>query len=126
MLAPQWSPDGQQIVFGIGGFSPFLDFAIGGKKPVDPVNCGAQVALINADGAGFHLITSGPNNNAFAAFSPDGKYLVYRTAGPEGEGLRITPRKATDGLDRSAPQRCAEGNGSSAVSRGRVAHRSFA
>jgi Tol biopolymer transport system component len=73
MLAPQWSPDGQQIVFGIGGFSPFLDFAIGGKKPVDPVNCGAQVALINADGAGFHLITSGPNNNAFAAFSPDGK-----------------------------------------------------
>jgi TolB protein len=89
MLAPQWSPDGKQIVFGIGGFSAFLDFAIGGKKPVDPVNGGAQVALINTDGTGFHLITSGPNNNAFAGFSPDGKHLVYRTAGPDGEGLRL-------------------------------------
>ncbi len=89
MLAPQWSPDGKQIVLGVGAFSAFADFAVGAKKPVDPVNGGAQVAIVNADGTGFHLVTSGPNNNAFASFAPDGKHIVYRTAGPDGEGLRI-------------------------------------
>lgn len=89
ILAPSWSPDGKQIVVGVGLFSAFLDFEIGNKKPVDPVNGGAQVAMLNADGSGFHTITSGPNNNAFASFAPDGKHIVYRTAGPDGSGLRI-------------------------------------
>jgi Tol biopolymer transport system component len=89
ILAPSWSPDGKQIVVGVGGFTAFLDFAVGGKKPADPVNGGAQVGILNADGSGFHLITSGRDNNAFASFGPDGKHIVYRTAGPDGEGLRI-------------------------------------
>jgi Tol biopolymer transport system component len=89
ILAPQWSPDGKQIVVGVGGFTAFLDFASGGKKPLDPVNGGAEVGILNADGTGFHIVTSGANNNAFASFSPDGKSIVYRTAGPDGEGLRI-------------------------------------
>lgn len=89
ILGPQWSPDGKQIVVGVGGFTSFLDFAAGDKKPIDPVNGGAEVAILNADGTGFHIVTSGPNNNAFASFSPDGKRIVYRTAGPNGEGLRI-------------------------------------
>ena len=89
VLAPQWSPDGREIIFGIGAFTSFLDFAAGGKKPIDRVNGGAQVGMINADGSEFHLITSGPNNNAFASFAPDGKQIVYRTAGPDSEGLRI-------------------------------------
>jgi Tol biopolymer transport system component len=89
ILAPSWSPDGKRIVVGVGQFSAFLDFEIGNKKPVDPVNGGAQVAVLNADGSDFHFITSGPNNNAFASFGPDGKHIVYRTAGPDGDGLRI-------------------------------------
>jgi Tol biopolymer transport system component len=89
ILAPQWSPDGKQIVVGVGGFTAFLDFAAGGKKPNDPVNGGAQVGILNADGTFFHVVTSGSNNNAFASFSPDGKSIVYRTAGPEDEGLRL-------------------------------------
>ncbi len=89
ILAPSWSPDGKEIVVGVGQFSAFLDFEIGNKKPVDPVNGGAQVAILNADGSDFHEITSGPNNNAFASFGPDGKHVVYRTAGPDGDGLRI-------------------------------------
>ncbi|MGC2163429.1 MAG: hypothetical protein WA634_16085 [Silvibacterium sp.] len=89
VLGPQWSPDGRQIVVGVGNFTSFLDFAAGTKKPIDRVNGGAQVAIINADGTGFHVITSGPDNNAFASFSPDGRRIVYRTAGPDGQGLRI-------------------------------------
>jgi TolB protein len=89
ILAPQWSPGGNEIIFGIGKFSAFLDFTLGESKPLDPANGGAQIAMINEDGSGFRKITSGANNNGFAAYSPDGKRIVYRTMGPEGDGLRI-------------------------------------
>lgn len=89
ILGPQWSPDGKQIVVGVGNFTSFLDAAAGGKKPIDPVNGGAQLAIINADGSGLQIITSGKNNDAFASFAPDGKHIVYRTTGADEEGLRI-------------------------------------
>jgi TolB protein len=47
------------------------------------------VGIINADGTDFHVITAGPNNNAFPSFAPDGKRIVFRTAGPGEDGLRI-------------------------------------
>ena len=89
ILAPQWSPDGSRIAFGLGAFSSFLNFDVGAKKPVDPANGGAQIAIVNADGSGFHVVTSGPNNNAFPSFSPDGKRIVYRTTGVGEQGLRL-------------------------------------
>jgi TolB protein len=89
ILGPSWSPDGKQIVVGVGIFDAFLNDAAGAKKPIDPVNGGAQVGIVNADGSGFHLITSGNSNNAFASFGPDGKHIVYRTTGPDSDGLRI-------------------------------------
>jgi TolB protein len=85
ILGPQWSLDGQKIIFGIGGFPLFTVFDSEGQKPVGP----AQVGTINADGSGFRVITSGPNSNAFPSFAPDGKHIVYRTTGPDGTGLRI-------------------------------------
>jgi len=89
ILGPAWSPDGKQIVIGVGAFTAFLDFDAGSKRPIDPVNGGAQVGIVNADGTGFHLITSGNSNNAFASFGPDGRHIVYRTTGPDADGLRI-------------------------------------
>ena len=89
ILAPGWSPDGKQIVVGVGIFTAFLDFEAGGKKPMDAVNGGAQVGIVNSDGTDFHIVTSGSNNNAFASFGPDGKHIVYRTLGPTEQGLRI-------------------------------------
>jgi TolB protein len=89
ILGPQWLPDSKQIVVGVGDFTDFLDFAAGTKKPIDRVNGGAQVAILNADGTRSHLVTSGLNNNGFAANSPRGRRTVYLTAGPDSEGLRM-------------------------------------
>ena len=89
ILGPSWSPDGKQIVVGVGNFTSFLDSDAGTKRPIDPVNGGAQVGIVNADGSGFHIVTSGNSNNAFAWFGPDGKHIVYRTTGPDADGLRI-------------------------------------
>jgi TolB protein len=77
----QWSATGDSIIFGFGGF-----FSFGRDR-------GAQVALIQEDGSGFRMLTSGANNNGFASLSPDGNRFVYRTIGPEGQGLRITNRQ---------------------------------
>ena len=88
ILGPQWSPDGQRIIFGIGVFDAFFNGFHGlFLKPDDRVDGGAQVAIVNRDGSGFRELTSGPNNSGFPSMAPDGKRFVYRTFGPEGEGL---------------------------------------
>jgi Tol biopolymer transport system component len=90
ILAPQWSPSGEQIIFGIGSFEAFFNgFHNLFLKPEDRTEGGAQVAMVNADGTGFRELTEGPANNAFPSMSPDGHRFVYRTFGPDGEGLRI-------------------------------------
>ena len=71
-----WSPQGDAILFGLGQY--FRNRAQG-----------AQVAMIKPDGSGLREITSGANNNGFPSYAPDGKRFVYRTFGPEGQGLRI-------------------------------------
>jgi TolB protein len=71
-----WSPQGDAILFGLGQY--FRNRAQG-----------AQVAMIRPDGSGLREITSGVNNNGFPSYAPDGKRFVYRTFGPEGQGLRI-------------------------------------
>jgi len=90
VLAGAWSPQGDRIVFGVGGFAAFFDgFHSLFLKPVDRVEDGAQVAIVNADATGFRELTAGLGNNAFPSFAPDGKRIVYRTFDKDGYGLRL-------------------------------------
>jgi TolB protein len=90
VLAPQWSPRGDRIIFGIGIFNAFFNGFKGlFLQPGDRAEGGAQVAVVNPDGTGFRELTSGPNNNAFPSMAPDGNRFVYRSFGPEGDGLKI-------------------------------------
>jgi Tol biopolymer transport system component len=90
ILGPQWSPQGDRLIFGIGVFNAFFNGFHGlFLKPEDRVDGGAQVAMVNADGTGFRELTSGPNNNAFPSMDREGRRFVYRTFGPEGDGLRV-------------------------------------
>jgi Tol biopolymer transport system component len=90
MLAPQWSPGGDRIIFSAGEFSAFFDgFHKLFLKPADRVDGGAQIAIIKPDGTGFEELTTGGRNNAFPSFAPDGKRFVFRTFENDGYGLRI-------------------------------------
>jgi TolB protein len=90
VLGPQWSPNGDKIMFGIGVFNAFFNGFHGlFLKPEDRTDGGAQIAIVNPDGSGFREVTTGPNNNGFPSMAPDGRRFVYRSFGPEGDGLRI-------------------------------------
>ena len=91
VLGPQWSPTGNAIVFGIGTFNAFFNGFNGlFLKPGDRAEDGAQIAIVNADGTGFRELTRGPNNSAFPSIAPDGKRVVFRSFGPDGDnGLKI-------------------------------------
>ena len=90
VMAPSWSPSGDKIMFGIGVYNLFFNGFNGlVQSHDDRIEGGAQIAVINPDGTGYHEVTSGVNNNGFPSMAPDGKRFVYRSFGPDGEGLRI-------------------------------------
>jgi Tol biopolymer transport system component len=90
VLGPSWSPDGGKIIFGLGNYEAFFNgFQSRITSRGERVEGGAQIVMINADGSGFHRVTTGANNNGFPSMAPDGKRFVYRSFGPDGEGLRI-------------------------------------
>jgi Tol biopolymer transport system component len=76
-FAPSWSPDGQSIVFGFGGFLQDRY-----QKP-------AKLMLVRRDGTGAQDLTEGEPNSGFPSYSPDGKQIVYRVWGAKETGLRI-------------------------------------
>ena len=89
-----WSPAGDAIVFAVGAF-------FNSRSALRA----AQLAMIKPDGSGYRELTGGANNNNFPSYSPDGKQIVYRTTGPEGQGLRVmnladgSVRTLTSGYD---------------------------
>jgi Tol biopolymer transport system component len=66
LMSPQWSPDGQWIVFGTGSY-----FVARAAEP-------AQVMIVKVDGSGARSLTTGPGNAGFPSWSPDGKQVVFR------------------------------------------------
>lgn len=90
VLAAEWSPRGDKIIFSIGAFGAFFNgFHEVFVKPAERVEGGAQVAIINPDGTDFEELTIGGGNNAFPSFAPDGKHFVFRTFDADRYGLRI-------------------------------------
>lgn len=92
-FAPSWSPDGQWLVFGVGGY------LVGRNTSI------AKIMMARKDGSDVTELTSGTPNAGFPSFSPDGKEVVYRSWGPNEDGLRILNvqtkkvRVLTDQLD---------------------------
>jgi Tol biopolymer transport system component len=106
IMAPSWSPSGDRILFGIGTYAAFYDgFHSRFFNAGDRVEGGAQIAMVRPDGSGYTQVTSGVANNGFPSMAPDGKRFVYRTFGPDGEGLRVmnietkAVTKVTEGYD---------------------------
>jgi len=90
VMAPSWTPDGSRILFGIGVYNLFFNGFNGAVlKKDDRIEGGAQIAMVDADGSGYRELTKGPNNHGFPSMAPDGARLVFRSFGPDGEGLRI-------------------------------------
>ena len=75
-FGPVWSPDGQWIAFGLGGYLQARR-----TKP-------ATIMLVRRDGTGARELTPDSLNAGFPSWSPDGKRIVYRAWGAT-EGLRI-------------------------------------
>jgi Tol biopolymer transport system component len=76
-FAPAWSPDGQRIAFGFGGY-------LQSRK-----TNGAKVMMVNRDGSNPQDLTDGLPNSGFPSWSPDGQRIVYRVWGEKDSGLRI-------------------------------------
>jgi len=76
-FVPTWSPGGQWIAFGFGGF-----FGARRTKP-------AKLMMVRADGSQQSKdLTKGLPNSGFPTWSPDGKRIVYRVWGDGDFGLR--------------------------------------
>jgi Tol biopolymer transport system component len=65
---PAWSPRGDTILFGLGGFFQRAQIK------------SAQVMSIRTDGTGLAALTQGDVSNGMPSWSPDGKHVVYRVA----------------------------------------------
>jgi Tol biopolymer transport system component len=77
-FVPTWSPDGQWVAFGFGGF-------FNARETVP-----AKLMMVRADGSQESRdLTKGLPNSGFPTWSPDGKRIMYRVWGDSDYGLRV-------------------------------------
>jgi len=101
-----------RTLFGLAWGKPGIGFSHGQafQGPEGKVD----IALIQADGSGYRTLTADAGNNAFPAFAPDGKQLVFRSGrsgdknlwvgNVDGSGARaITKGKWTDTMAHWSP-----------------------
>ena len=77
-LAPAWSPRNDRIAFGIGRFFQGVQGA-----------ATADIAIMTLDGKDVRVLTDGSGNYGLPSWSPDGRQVVFRFAGKEGNGLMV-------------------------------------
>ena len=77
MVGPAWSPRGDAIAFGMGGF-----FQRAQIKP-------AQLMRVAADGSHLTTLTHDSVSSGMPSWSPDGQKIVYRVAHEHKRELRI-------------------------------------
>ena len=87
-MMSSWSPDGDRLVFGFGGF-------FGGR--IRP----AKLMMINADGSDSQDLTENLPNAGFPDWSPDGNFIVYRVWGDDGRGGEARGLRLLDLRDQS-------------------------
>lgn len=75
---PAWSPDGEWLTFGVGQW--FFMRSSGTEK----------IVRMRRDGTGLEELTDGSVSSGYPSYSADGKQIVFRVWGRNGErGLRI-------------------------------------
>lgn len=103
-LAPAWSPRGDRLAFGLGGFF---------EATQGPAT--ADLAVIDADGRNLTVLTDGSGNYGMPSWSPDGRRIVCRGTGKDRHGLVIidveshaltplTPADARDNFPAWSPR----------------------
>ena len=88
-MMSSWSPDGDRLVFGFGGF-------FGGRNARP-----AKLMTINADGSDPRDLTENLPNAGFPDWSPDGNFIVYRVWGDDGRGGEARGLRLLDLRDQS-------------------------
>ena len=106
----KWSPDGSRLVVSLG-------------PAFAPIDGSVDIWSLRPDGSGRRNLTAdSPANDGFPAFSPDGRYIVFRSGrsgnfeiyrmavdGSDGEGgddrqvLRLTNHEAKDTMPSYSP-----------------------
>jgi len=77
LAGPAWSPRGDMILFGLGGFFQ--------RAPIRT----ARLMTIHPDGNELMALTNELGNAGMPSWSPDGKQVVYRAVEGRARGLRI-------------------------------------
>ncbi len=77
VLAPQWSPRGDKILFGAGVFGAFFNGFHGlFLKPEDRSE-GGEIYTIKPDGTSLKRLTFARGNDAHMAWSPEGERIAF-------------------------------------------------